>query len=68
MKNKKKIMVYFNFVGTVPKNLKSIKNQSIFSFENEVDNYFIFIESLYSFGDEDDIKNLFNNSVKWEIK
>jgi hypothetical protein len=52
----------------VPQNLKTVKNQSIFSIENEVDNYFIFIESLYSFGDEDDIKNLFNNSVKWEIK
>jgi hypothetical protein len=33
-----------------------MKNQSILSFENEVYNYFIFIKSLYSFMDEDEIK------------
>ena len=49
---KKTIMVYFNFMGTVPKNLKAMKNQSLFSIENEVYNYFIFIGSLYSFGEE----------------
>jgi hypothetical protein len=56
MKNKKTI-VYFNFMGTLPKNLKAMKNRSIFLFEKEVYNYFIFIGSLYSFGDEDEIKN-----------
>jgi hypothetical protein len=30
----KKISVYFNFMGTLSKNLKAMKNQSIFSFEN----------------------------------
>ena len=55
-------------MGTVPKNLKTMKNQSIFSFEIEVYNYFIFIGSLYSYGDEDGIKNLSHNSVKWEAK
>jgi hypothetical protein len=43
MKNKK-IMVYFNFMGKLPKNLKAMKNKSIFSFENEVYNYFIFMD------------------------
>jgi hypothetical protein len=61
-------MIYFNFMGTVPKNLKAIKNQNIFSFENEVYNYFMFIGSLYSFGDEDEINNISHNSVKWEAK
>ena len=55
-------------MGTVSKNLKAMKNQSILSFENEVYNYFIFIGSLYSFGDEGEIKNLSHNSVKWEAK
>jgi hypothetical protein len=50
-------MVYFNFMGTLSKNLKAMKNHSIFSFENEIYNYFIFIRSLYNFGDEDEIKN-----------
>jgi hypothetical protein len=45
-----------------------MKNQSIFSFENEVYNYFMFIWSLYSFGDEDELNNLSHNSVKWESK
>ena len=63
-RDEKKIMIYFNFMDTVPKNLKVMKNQSIFSFENEVYNYFMFIGSLYSFGDEDEIKNLSHNSVK----
>jgi hypothetical protein len=45
-----------------------MKNQSIFLFENEGFNYCIFIESLYSFGDEDEIKNISHNSVKWEAK
>ena len=67
-KIKKVIMVYFNFMGMVPKNLKAMKYQSIFSFENEVYNYFIFIGLLYSFGDEDEIKDLAHNSVKWEAK
>ena len=46
-------------MGTVPKNLKAMKNQSIFSFENEVYNYLIFIGSLYSFGDEDMRQNIY---------
>jgi hypothetical protein len=45
-----------------------MKNKSIFSFENEIYNYFIFIVSLYSFGDENEIKNLSHNNVKWEGK
>jgi hypothetical protein len=64
MKNIKKIMVYFNFIGTV----KAMKNQSIFSFENEVYNYLIFTGSLYSFGNEDEVKNLYHNSIKWKAK
>jgi hypothetical protein len=55
-------------MGMVPKNLKAMKNQSIFSFGSEVYNYFIFIGSLYSFRDKDEIKNLSHNSVKWETK
>jgi hypothetical protein len=46
-------------MGMLPKKLKAMKNQSIFSFENEVYNYFIFIISVYSFRDKDEIKNLF---------
>jgi uncharacterized membrane protein (GlpM family) len=65
---KKKIMVYFNFMSIVQKNLKAMKNQIIFSFENEVYNYLIFIGSVYSFGDEDGINNLSHNSIKWEAK
>jgi hypothetical protein len=61
-------MVYFNFVDTLPINLKAMKNQSIFSFENEDYNYFIFIGSLYSFRAKDEIKNLSHNSIKWEAK
>jgi hypothetical protein len=53
---------------TVPKNLKVMKNQNIFSFEKGVYIYFIFIGSLYSFGDEDEINNLSHNSLKWEVK
>jgi hypothetical protein len=65
---KKKIMIYFNFMGIVQKNLKAMKNQSIFSFENEVYSYLIFIGSLYSFEDEDEIKNISLNNVEWEAK
>jgi hypothetical protein len=39
-----------------------------FSFQNEVYNYFIFKGSLYSFGDEDERKNLSLNSVEHEAK
>jgi hypothetical protein len=53
-------------MSTLSKNLKVIKSQDIFSFENEVYNHFIFIGSLYSFGDEDDKNNLSHNSVKGE--
>jgi hypothetical protein len=63
MKNNK-VMVYFNFLDTLPKNLKAMKNQSIFSFENEFYNYFIFIGSLYSFRNKHEIKNLSHDSVK----
>jgi hypothetical protein len=63
MKNKKNHGIFY-FMSTLPKNLKALKNQSIFLFENKVYNYFIFIGSLYSFGDEDEIKNLSHNSVK----
>jgi hypothetical protein len=52
----------------VPQNLKAMKNQSIFSFENDIYNYFIFVWLLYSFGNEDEINNLSRNSVKWEAK
>jgi hypothetical protein len=55
-------------MGMLPKNLKAMKNQFIFSFENEVYNYFIFIRLLYSFGDEDELKNPSHNSVKWKVK
>jgi hypothetical protein len=68
MKSKKKKMVYFNFMDMVPQNLKAMKNQSIFSFENDIYNYFIFVWLLYSFGNEDEINNLSHNSVKWEAK
>jgi hypothetical protein len=57
-------MVYFKFTGMLPKNHKAVKNQSILSFENEVYNYFIFIGSLYSFRDEDEIKNISHNIAK----
>jgi hypothetical protein len=55
-------------MGTDPKNLKAMKNQNIISFESKVYNYFMFIGSLYSFGDEDEINNLSHNNVKWEAK
>ena len=57
MKNKKNHGIFL-FYEYAPKNLKgAMKNRSIFLFENEIYNYFIFIGSLYSFGNEDEIKN-----------
>ena len=54
MKNKKNHGIFLFY----EKNQQKMKkNRSIFLFENEIYNYFIFIGSLYSFGNEDDIKN-----------